>query len=184
MPDLPSPITATTAEGIITQIRQIMQEMFEERIGGALVGDVFSVGEDDILVVNVGDGIEKTGNKLSVTEDPAGGVTVATAGVAVKPDPAGAIAVAAAGISVKKKTGYGIDSDAAGLMLKQQAHEVNASVAHSITDPADSPATADALRDDLVINTIPAIEQALNDLGTKINNLLTKLETAEILKTS
>jgi hypothetical protein len=48
----------------------------------------------------------------------------------------------------------------------------NASTSHSITDPADAPLDADALRDDLVANAIPDIENALNALGTKINNIL------------
>ncbi len=65
--------------------------------------------------------------------------------------------------------------------VKQQTHEADASTSHAITDPADAPASADALRDDLVANTIPSIEAALNALGTKTNNILSKLESAEIL---
>lgn len=59
----------------------------------------------------------------------------------------------------------------------QIAHVTDASTTHAITDPADSPADADALREDLVTNVIPSIETALNNLGTKINNLLTMAET-------
>lgn len=70
------------------------------------------------------------------------------------------------------------------IAIKQQDHISNASAAHSITDPADSPANADALRDDLVANAIPDIEAALDALGAKINLILTALETAEVLKTS
>ena len=67
----------------------------------------------------------------------------------------------------------------AGFLSRQQTHEVNASIAHAITDPANTPATADALRDDLVLNAIPDIESALNALGAKINAILVKLEGAE-----
>ena len=67
----------------------------------------------------------------------------------------------------------------AGFLSRQQTHEVNASIAHAITDPANTPATADALRDDLVLNAIPDIETALNALGAKINAILVKLEGAE-----
>ena len=67
----------------------------------------------------------------------------------------------------------------AGFTSRQQTHEVNASIAHAITDPANTPATADALRDDLVLNSIPDIEAALNALGAKINAILVKLEGAE-----
>jgi len=60
-----------------------------------------------------------------------------------------------------------------------------ASEVHTVTDPADTPATADALRDDLVLNTIPSIEAALNALGaefnTKFNDLIDKLQTANLM---
>ena len=65
-------------------------------------------------------------------------------------------------------------------MTLNSAHIADASTAHAITDPADSPASADALRDNLVTNTIPSIETALNNLGTKINSILSRLETAGI----
>lgn len=60
----------------------------------------------------------------------------------------------------------------------------DASTAHAITDPADAPATADALRDDLVANTIPSIETALNNLGTKVNLIIDALEAHYISSTS
>jgi len=60
-----------------------------------------------------------------------------------------------------------------------------ASEVHTVTDPADTPATADALRDDLVLNTIPSIEAALNALGAefnaKFNDLIDKLQTANLM---
>lgn len=54
----------------------------------------------------------------------------------------------------------------------QVAVLTDASTAHNITDPTDSPASADALRDNLVATTIPSIEAALDALGTKINSLI------------
>jgi len=109
------------------------------------------------------------------------GIVSDAGGIYVEIKAASGLAVDADGLATKLKPSYGIDVDADGLKLKQQAHEANAVTAHAITDPADTPATADALRDDLVVNTIPAIESALNALGTKINNILSKLETAEVL---
>jgi hypothetical protein len=66
----------------------------------------------------------------------------------------------------------------------QASHIADASTSHAITDPADAPADADALRDDLVANTIPDIETALDALGTKINSILTALEGVGITATS
>lgn len=45
----------------------------------------------------------------------------------------------------------------------------------ALTDPSDSPASADALRDDLVLNLIPELRNNLRDLGTKVNAILTAL---------
>ena len=71
----------------------------------------------------------------------------------------------------------------ADMALAATQTDAAASEVHAITDPADTPATADALRDDLVLNTIPSIEAALNALGaefnTKFNDLIDKLQTAK-----
>ena len=67
------------------------------------------------------------------------------------------------------------------LKLYQQAHIADASEAHAVTDPADAPADADALRDDLVLNTIPDLETKLNALGAKINAIYTALENNGLL---
>jgi len=45
----------------------------------------------------------------------------------------------------------------------------------SITDPSDSPADADALRDDLVATTIPSIEAALQTVADAIKELATMI---------
>lgn len=71
-----------------------------------------------------------------------------------------------------------------GSAASQYAHIANASTSHAITDPADTPATADALRDDLVTNTVPAIETALNTLGGKLNGLIAALESYGLLAAS
>jgi hypothetical protein len=71
-----------------------------------------------------------------------------------------------------------------GGAVVRQNHIADANTSHAITDPVDSPATADLLRDDLVANAIPEIETALNALGTKFNTLLSYLEAYRLLKTS
>lgn len=45
-----------------------------------------------------------------------------------------------------------------------------------IDDPTDSPASADALRDDLADNIFPDIEAALNDLGLNLKRVLNVLQ--------
>ncbi len=53
----------------------------------------------------------------------------------------------------------------------------------AITDPADTPADADALREDLVTNVIPTIEANFTDLQAKVNAILAALRTANIIAT-
>ena len=48
----------------------------------------------------------------------------------------------------------------------------------AIPNPADSPASADALRDDLVTNTIPALKNAIATLAAKLNALQTNMRNA------
>lgn len=51
----------------------------------------------------------------------------------------------------------------------------------AIAAPTDTPATADALRDDLVAVLIPALNNNLADLQDKVNAILAGLRTAGIL---
>lgn len=60
----------------------------------------------------------------------------------------------------------------------------------AVTDPADTPVDADALRDDLVANTLPSLasrdatlETAIETLAGEFNDLLTKLRSAGVLNT-
>jgi hypothetical protein len=53
----------------------------------------------------------------------------------------------------------------------------------AIANPTDSPATADALRDDLVAVLIPALNNNLADLQTKVNAILAALRTAGVIAT-
>lgn len=202
MPQLPVPISGETVEDIVAKVKIILTEMFEDGIGSAKIGDVFSFGSDDVLTLNILYGLEKTSGYLNIKLSQTGGLQVgSTTGLSIKLatnsglqvdingtsillDSNPGLELGTGGIKVKLKSGYGIDVDSDGLKLKRQAHEADASTSHTITDPADSPASADALRDDLVANTIPSIESALNSLGTKINNILAKLEAAEVVASS
>jgi hypothetical protein len=171
MPEKPFPLTGENTDQLVAALMRIIDELFTNTIGAAQVGDVFTINaSDDVLTLTVSDsgGLQKSSKALKIKLDAtAPGLVLSTGGLAVK-----------------VRASYGLTLDANGLALQKQTHEANASAAHTITAPADTPATADALRDDLVTNTIPSIEAALNALGTKYNNLLTKLETAEILASS
>lgn len=51
----------------------------------------------------------------------------------------------------------------------------------AIPDPADSPASADALRDDLVANALPKIRNALSSLAAKWNTFRTNARSSGVL---
>jgi len=51
----------------------------------------------------------------------------------------------------------------------------------AIPNPADAPATADALRDDIVANDLPAIRNNFADLAAQINAIRTSLRNAGLM---
>lgn len=53
----------------------------------------------------------------------------------------------------------------------------------ALTNPADTPATADALRDDLVANLIPELRNNYADLAAKVNKVLTVLRDLGLMAT-
>lgn len=53
----------------------------------------------------------------------------------------------------------------------------------AVPDPADAPVSADALRDDLVANALPAIRNDFADLAAKVNAILTALRSRRVILT-
>lgn len=53
----------------------------------------------------------------------------------------------------------------------------------ALTDLTDTPATADALRDDIVTNLLPVLRNNYADLGAKVNAILAALRGAGIIDT-
>ena len=138
---------------------------------------VASDGNKKLQSINISDWIEAAASAgLTITDDGDGTMSIT---VKVKAD--SGLTIDASGLQTVLKTGFGVIVDADGLQLKQQANIADASESHTITDPADSPATADALRDDLVTNAIPEIEGALDALGAKINAILALVLAAEFM---
>lgn len=64
--------------------------------------------------------------------------------------------------------------------IAQQTAITDASVG-TITNPADTPVDADALRDDLVTNTLTSIQTQTTALETKVNAILTALRSAGVI---
>lgn len=136
--------------------QELANKTFAELVGTKILA---SDGSGGLSEIDLDDWVTGTSGRLTVTDDGDGTIT----------------------LTVPLKSSFGITSDANGLSLNQQVNVVDASVAHTITDPGDAPADADALRDDLVTNAIPDIEGALNALGTKVNAILALLLASEIM---
>ncbi|MFH2076167.1 MAG: hypothetical protein ABIJ57_12615 [Pseudomonadota bacterium] len=68
MADTPFPINSRDPAEAIKQMRQLIDELYQERIAGANVGDVFQISEDDVLTLKLGtnSGLSKTGSALSL----------------------------------------------------------------------------------------------------------------------
>ncbi|OQB44666.1 MAG: hypothetical protein BWY01_01727 [Synergistetes bacterium ADurb.Bin155] len=101
MADLPFPITGTAKQQTELMMR-LWEEMFEERVGGGYVGDVFEIDSDDVLSINISGtgGLTKSGNELAILNHPTGGLSST-----------------ADGERVKLKTGGGLSTDADGLYV-------------------------------------------------------------------
>jgi predicted RecA/RadA family phage recombinase len=115
-------------------------------------------------------------NKVCTTVATVGQLIGVSTGVAAS----GAAAAAVRLNGVAPATLEGPQTAITDLTLTLLAGTAN-DVSQAITDPADSPATADALRDDIVANALPAIRNNLADQGTKINAILAALRQAGIL---
>ena len=156
-----------------TEEQELANKTFAELTGTKLLA---SNGSGGLSETNLSGWVDGTSGRITVTNDGDGTITLTVPLVST-----GGIESDANGLKAKLNTTGGIDSDADGLTLKQQTNVSNASTSHSVTDPADTPATADALRDDLVANAIPDIESSLDALGTKINSILSLLLASEIM---
>jgi hypothetical protein len=73
-----------------------------------------------------------------------------------------------------KITNAGTQASAIASLTDNSAGTANDTI-QAIPDPADTPASADALRDDLVTNVLPAIRNDIADLTAKVNAILAAL---------
>jgi hypothetical protein len=102
MADTPYPILSDDPKQAVRQMRQLVDELYQERMAGALVGDVFEIGEDDILTINLSStgGLQKTSDELGIKSKPTGGITTDVNGISIKVKAAGGAIVDVDGLSV------------------------------------------------------------------------------------
>jgi hypothetical protein len=96
MGDVPYPLTADTVEELKRQIWELVRQLFEDKVGGLEIGDVFS-DSGGVLELNILSGLVKTAGYLSVKPDGTS-ITVSDSGIKVGQsafiaDPAGGTTV-------------------------------------------------------------------------------------------
>lgn len=118
MPDVPYPITAENADDLKRQVWELIREIFEERIGGLNLGDVF-VDSGGVLTLNLASstpGLQKVSNALQVEIMVAGGLRATATGIAAKLKSGGGLGVDSSGLYISASGGadFGIIACPAG----------------------------------------------------------------------
>lgn len=100
MANVPYPLTGESTEELKLQIWELIRQVFEEKIGGADLGDVFSMPGDVLtLVLAASSGLTKSGNELAVDPSSTGGLQVGSTGVGIKLDGA-TLTLSASGLRI------------------------------------------------------------------------------------
>lgn len=128
MANVPFPITGTDLGALKRQVFELIRQVYEEKIGGADLGDVFSLSGDVLTLALDPDapGLQKTNNELSVMVTSDGGLQISSDGISIKVVSTGGIEVSASGLAIKLD-GTSLTSGASGLKVGQSIH---------INDPA------------------------------------------------
>jgi hypothetical protein len=67
MADVPYPLSATTIPELRRQIGELIRQLFEDKIGGAEIGDVFTLGGEVLqLALKTDGGLDKENGELKV----------------------------------------------------------------------------------------------------------------------
>ena len=101
MANVPFPIAGETLEEVRYQIYELIRTLFEEKIGGADLGDVFSIVGDVLTLVLAGSsGLTKSGNELAIDPYSTGGLAISANGVAIKVNADGGLETTASGAGI------------------------------------------------------------------------------------
>lgn len=117
MADVPYPLTEDNFEGLRRQLYELIRRIYEEKIGGADLGDTFAiVGDVLTLVLATTSGLTKSGNELSIETVSTGGLSLSSSGIQTKLISTGGLESSASGLGVKL-AGVSLTSGASGLSV-------------------------------------------------------------------
>ena len=124
MANVPYPLTSNDIGELRMQVQELIRQVFEEKIGGADLGDVFSL-PGDVLTLVLADtsGLTKSGNKLSIDAYSAGGMQLSSNGLAIKIIGTGGLETSVSGLGVKLN-GTTLTLGAAGISVTPGIHAV------------------------------------------------------------
>lgn len=149
MSDLPFPVNATDLQGIINQTQKLFEDLYQDRVGGAWLGDVFEIGGDDILSLNINEmGLSKSGSVLSLVCNPLGGIRATASGIGAYLKAGGGLSVDVGGIystEVAEASGYADDAAASALESAGYATASGVSAAAALAAQLGAEATEAAV---------------------------------------
>lgn len=171
--------------GLRGQVREPQAKARARRNSQNLASSVPWLGPAEAITIT-GDGYLT----LSLADD--GGLEVLSSELQIKLNGT-TLSLSTSGLKVETANLTAASEAAKGVVLQSAARTDSSQdtiTLSSLTDPADTPADADTLRDDLVANTLPSLttrdgelETAIETLAGEFNDLLAKLRTAGILNT-
>ena len=76
---------ATDIKEVMNKVQQMLDELYQDRIGGAMLGDVFQVGNDEVMTLNLASngGLTKISSALSIMIQANQGLALGDGGLAV-----------------------------------------------------------------------------------------------------
>ena len=132
MADVPFPLTATEGYDLKRQVWELIRTLYEDRIGGASLGDVFSiVGDVLTLALASASGLTKEGNLLAVDVTSDGGLQVSTLGLSIKIVSTGGLETTASGLQIKLD-GDSLSTSASGIKINADLIDVSGLTASRI----------------------------------------------------
>jgi hypothetical protein len=106
MAQVPYPLTADSTQDLKVQVWELIRELYEEKIAGLSIGDVF--GDDgDVLTLNLTSlsCLEKIGSGLSVNVKDDAGIYLSSAGLAIRCKSGGGVSVSEDGLELDTTVG-------------------------------------------------------------------------------
>jgi len=116
MADVPFPLITEDPESFKSQIWELFRQIYEEKIGGADLGDVFGITNDVLsLELASSSGLTKAGNLLAVSPTSTGGIQVTADGLLLKLVATGGLSASASGLTITVVATGGLEIGASGI---------------------------------------------------------------------